>query len=196
MKKNIKIMLAKYTFFKDYFRLKEIQIPISLNQYIKYRFFNKNKKIYWPVHKNSIVVGNVKIGINSSVGAAPGCYIQGIGEIEIGNYTIVAPNVGIISANHNLYNYYLHDKSKVKIGDYCWIGMNSVILPGVELGNHVIVAAGSVVTKSFQQGYCIIGGTPARVIKSLDKESCIDYKAKYEYYGYIPKEKFINKYNI
>lgn len=194
MKAQIKNFLIRYTSLKHYFRLKEIQIPITINQYIKYRYFNKNSKIYWPVHKNSTVVGNIKIGVNSSVGATPGCYIQGKGSIEIGNYTIIAPNVGIISANHNLYNYSLHDKSEVKIGDYCWIGMNSVILPGVELGNHIIVAAGSVVTKDFKEGYCVIGGTPAKVIKRLDREICIDYKSEYEYYGFIPKEKFINKY--
>lgn len=46
--------------------------------------------------------------------------------------------------------------------------MNSVILPGVQLGKGTVVAAGSVVTKSFLQGNCIIGGSPAKFIKNLD----------------------------
>ncbi|MBS7109518.1 MAG: hypothetical protein KH076_09760 [Streptococcus sp.] len=46
--------------------------------------------------------------------------------------------------------------------------MNSVILPGVILGDHTIVGAGAVVTHSFPDGYCIIGGNPARIIKALD----------------------------
>lgn len=61
----------------------------------------------------------------------------------------------------------------ISIGDKCFIGANSVILPGVTLANNVIMAAGSVVTKSFHENNIIIGGNPARVIStweiSLDK---------------------------
>ena len=49
----------------------------------------------------------------------------------------------------------------------CWIGMNSVILPGVVLGDSTIVGAGSVVTKSFVEGRQVIVGSPARVVKKL-----------------------------
>ncbi|WP_371860829.1 DapH/DapD/GlmU-related protein [Terrabacter aerolatus] len=53
------------------------------------------------------------------------------------------------------------------IGDDCWIGMNSVILPGVILGSRTTVGAGSVVTKSFPEGNCIVAGNPAKIIKQL-----------------------------
>lgn len=53
------------------------------------------------------------------------------------------------------------------IGDKCWIGMNSVILPGVVLGDNTIVGAGSVVTKSFENGHCVVAGNPAKLIKRL-----------------------------
>lgn len=43
--------------------------------------------------------------------------------------------------------------------------MNSVILPGVVLGEHTVVGAGSIVTKSFSEGYCVIAGNPAKIIK-------------------------------
>jgi acetyltransferase-like isoleucine patch superfamily enzyme len=72
--------------------------------------------------------------------------------------------------------------------------MNAVILPGVVLGDHTIVGAGAVVTKSFPEGYCIIAGVPAKVIKTIDKDRVVNYRNKYEYYGYIPKEKFRRKY--
>ena len=83
-----------------------------------------------------------------------------------------------------------HVDKEVRIGDYTWIGMNSVILPGIELGPRTIVGAGSVVTKSFPKGYCVIGGNPAKLIKELDKDKFVPTKYEEEYYGFVPKEKF------
>ncbi|MGL4673104.1 DapH/DapD/GlmU-related protein, partial [Cetobacterium sp.] len=57
----------------------------------------------------------------------------------------------------------------VKIGNNVWIGGRSVICPGVTLGDNVVVAAGSVVTKSFPNN-CIIGGNPAKTIRMIDSE--------------------------
>lgn len=55
------------------------------------------------------------------------------------------------------------------IGENCFIGEKSIILPGVILGNNVIVAAGSVVTKSFDDNV-LIGGNPAKIIKKYNFE--------------------------
>jgi acetyltransferase-like isoleucine patch superfamily enzyme len=52
----------------------------------------------------------------------------------------------------------------VTIGDAVWIGANAVILPGVSLGTHVVVGAGSVVTKDVAD-FCVVAGNPARVIR-------------------------------
>lgn len=54
--------------------------------------------------------------------------------------------------------------SKIVIGKNCFIGANSIIMPGVEIGDSVIVAAGSVVTKSVKSN-CIVAGNPAKIIK-------------------------------
>ena len=120
----------------------------------------------------------------------PGCYIQGIGQIVIGDYTQIAPNVGIISANHDLYDNRKHIEAKVAIGKYCWIGMGAVILPGVVLGDYTIVGANAVVTKSFSDGYCVIGGSPAKLIKRLERERCVLHKSDFEYHGFIPVAEF------
>lgn len=155
-------------------------------------WLRKNKSIYWPVHKNSEVTHpkNIYVGINSNAGTRPGCYIQGNGGVWIGNYVHFASNIGVISGNHDLYNQMRHVDKEVKIEDYCWIGMNVVILPGVHLGTRTIIAAGSVVTKSFPNGYCVIGGNPAKLIKELDKGLFIPTKYSEEYYGFVPKEDF------
>jgi acetyltransferase-like isoleucine patch superfamily enzyme len=93
------------------------------------------------------------------------------GHITLGHGCYLAPNVGIITANHDPLNPDKHlDAQDVVIGDGCWIGMNSVILPGVVLGPKTVVGAGSVVTKPFVDGHAVIAGSPARLIKSLITE--------------------------
>lgn len=90
------------------------------------------------------------------------------GNIKIGKGTWIGPGVGLITQNHDLYNL---DKVKapkpIIIGEKCWIGMNSVIMPGVILGNHTVVGALSIVTHSFPEGNCLIAGNPARKIRDL-----------------------------
>lgn len=89
-------------------------------------------------------------------------------KIIIGRGTYIANNVGIITTNHDINNLDRHDPGKnIKIGEKCWIGMNSMILPGVHLGSGTIVGAGSVVTKSFLQGNIIIAGNPAKIIRTI-----------------------------
>lgn len=126
-----------------------------------------NNDVPWMVHFTSRVVGNIEIGENvwKSFALSGGCYIQGGNGIIIGDDTIFAPNIKLISANHDKEDMrkWLKDKPIV-IGKNCWIGTNAVILPGVQLGDNVIVAAGSVVSKSFESN-SIIAGVPARKLK-------------------------------
>ncbi|MCH6574207.1 MAG: acyltransferase [Bacteroidetes bacterium] len=131
----------------------------------------------------------IYVGINALIGR-PGTYIQGKAEVHFGNYVQLAPNVGVLSSNHDLYDQRKSIDKKVVIGDYSWAGMNSVILPGVKLGTRTIVAAGSVVTKSFPEGYCVIAGSPAKIIRYLDKEKFVPWHDEEEFYGFIPKDVF------
>ncbi len=161
--------------------------------------FGGNKDAYWPVHWASQVYDaqNMYVGVDSYPGIMKGCYIQGKGGIYIGDYTQVAPNVVIVSANHDMYDNRKHINQPVKIGKYCWLGAGCKIMPGVELGDFTIVAAGAVVTKSFTEGYCVIAGVAAKKIKDLEKEKCIPFKNKIEYNGYIRSgnfEQFRKKY--
>lgn len=58
-------------------------------------------------------------------------------------------------------------RAPIKIGDNCFIGMNSIILKGTTIGNNVVVGAGSVVHGTFPDN-CIIAGNPAKIIKQID----------------------------
>lgn len=104
---------------------------------------------------------------------SPGTYFQNFkGKIEIGRGTYIAPNVGIITANHDFDSLDGHTEgADVKIGDKSWIGMNAVILPGVVLGTKSIVAAGAVVTKSYSDGNVVLAGVPAKPVKMLQVDN-------------------------
>jgi acetyltransferase-like isoleucine patch superfamily enzyme len=127
---------------------------------------------------------NIEIGAFSYPGIQPGCYIQAIGKIRIGSYCYFGPNIGIMCGNHDLYDLTSYISSNVFIGDYCWIGMNATVLPGVELGDFTIVGAGAVVTKSFDCGYCVVAGNPAKIVKKLDPDRCNRYRYDIQYIGY------------
>lgn len=129
----------------------------------------------WPVNPRTRIVNPSNIIFDPddlNIFQSAGCYYQGHGKIIIGRGTWIAPNVGLITSNHDIYDLNKHDVPKdIILGKECWIGMNSMILPGVTLGDKTIVGAGAVVTKSFPEGYCIIGGNPAKVIREIDKNS-------------------------
>ena len=138
----------------------------TLNTLVQ-RLARVNGDVPWPVHYTSRVTEprNIRIGrdVERSFALSGGCYIQGINGIRIGDGTLFGPGVKIISANHAR-ELATHVQSEpIEIGKRCWIGANSVILPGVRLGDDVTVGAGAVVTKSFASG-SVIAGNPARVI--------------------------------
>ena len=175
--------LPGFQFFRE---TSGTQTPISFNHWYRQKVLREVSNASWPVHFTSTVVNpeNIECGIETSPGYSPGNYIQAIGKVTIGDYTQIAPNVGIISANHDIYDNSEHIVQEVKIGRYGWIGMGAIILPGVELGDFTIVAAGAIVTKSFPEGYVVIGGNPAREIKKLDPNKCVEKRSQYEYRGY------------
>lgn len=181
-------------FYRSY--EKSLRSSIHNQSYFNYVRFRLTRSCasgggYFPVHSTCTIANMRKIyvGINATV-ARPGCYLQGAGTIHFGDYVQLGPNVGILSANHDLYDQRKYNVAPIVIGDYSWIGMNSIVTAGVTLGPRTIVAAGAVVTKSFPDGYCVLAGVPAKVIKYLDKDKFVPWHYENEYYGYIPKEKF------
>lgn len=169
------------------------QTPVKPSYFFWQKILGFNRHCYWPVHFTSIVSNprNILCGIETCPGFMPGCYIQAHGKISIGDYTQISANVGIITSNHDIHSNVEHLPPKdISIGEYCWIGMNVTILPGVTLGNFTTVGAGSVVTKSFPDGYCVVAGNPAQIIRRLNPEQCRPFKSKHEYNGYIKSTRF------
>ena len=188
------LLLMRIPYFNFLRFTTDYQCRISFSMWFRQKVLNigGNKGAYWPVHSTSKVINpkNILAGIDTCPGIMGGCYIQGIGKIYIGDYTQIAPNVVIISANHDLYDSRKHIADEVHIGKYGWLGAGAKIMPGVFLGDFTIVGAGAVVTKSFPQGHCVIAGNPARLIKELDKGLCKPFKNMVGYNGYIRSEKF------
>jgi len=105
------------------------------------------------------------IGERSSIGH--GGFIDAGGGIDIGNYVMISHMVSLNSLTHPTSPpYHSIIRAKTSIRDHVWIGANTVIMEGVEIGEGSIVGAGSVVTKSVEP-YTIVGGVPARVIRKI-----------------------------
>lgn len=194
MKRIIKKLLLLVPSFYRYYCFKSSIInKVSLYSYLKNRLLVKmGGAVYWPVHRVSEVVcpQNIYVGVNSNPGTRPGCYIQGNGGVYVGNFVQFASNIGIISANHDLNNQANHINKPIIIGSFSWLGQGALILPGVKLGQRVIVGAGSVVTKSFPEGWCVIAGNPAKKIKNLDRSSFVYPERVYTMHGYLTEKEF------
>jgi maltose O-acetyltransferase len=115
----------------------------------------------------------IHISAYSRVGAD--CHLNGEGGILIREGTILGPRVTILSSNHNYdqdellpYNFTDHLRP-IEIGRGCWIGANATIVPGVKIGDGVVVAMGAVVSKDIESGI-IVAGNPAKEIKKRSKE--------------------------
>jgi len=204
IKKHIKFVLLNlikhFPFINIIYYTQKTQTPITFQYLIFQKILRFNWQAYWPMHFTSKVINpkNVYCGIDTNPGYMPGCYIQAGDKIFIDDYTQIGPGVGIISTNHDIYNNRNSlKKGSIYIGKYCWLGKDVNILPAVELGDFTIVGASSVVTKSFKEGYCVIAGNPAKVIKKINHTECERFNNENKYNGYLKNEifiKHINKY--
>lgn len=112
--------------------------------------------------------------------------------ISVGNHTEVSCNVAFITHDGATWCFRNQERYKhtvkfgrINIGDNCFIGARSIILPGVTIGNNSIIAAGAVVNKDVPSGE-VWGGIPAKYIMTTMEyaEKCLSRTPKYDYENY------------
>lgn len=113
-------------------------------------------------------VGDVIIGDHTRIGL----HNTIIGPVTIGNHVNLAQGITVTALNHNFTDRERRideqgvTTSLVTINDDVWIGANAVILPGVNIGSHSVIAAGAIVTKDVPP-HTIVAGVPAKIIKEI-----------------------------
>ena len=118
--------------------------------------------------------GKLKIGKNCLLGEY-GIY-NTFADLIIGNDVITADRISFVTNIHQYENVNRPIKNQpsisgpIEIGDGTWIGMNATILANTHIGKNCVVAAHSVVKGDFPD-YCVIGGTPARILKKYNKNT-------------------------
>ncbi len=124
------------------------------------------------------------ISVGDNFYANYNCVILDVAKVEIGDNVFFAPNVAVYAAGHpvhpiarnSLYEYGM----PVKIGNNVWIGGNTVILPGVTIGDNTVIGAGSVVTKNIPSNV-IAAGNPCKIIRKITDD---------DKYYYFKKQRF------
>lgn len=93
-------------------------------------------------------------------------------KVTFGDNVFIGPNCGFYTAGHPLdyerRNQGLEYAKPIKVGNNVWFGGNVCVLPGVTIGDNVVIGAGSVVNKDVPCD-CVVAGNPAKVIKKIDQ---------------------------
>lgn len=147
------------------------------NQLLKQMFaeIGENCYIEPPFHAN---FGGKHVHFGKNVYANFNLTMVDDGHIYVGDYTMFAPGVIVATAGHpilpelreTVYQYNM----PVHIGKNCWIGAGAIILPGVTIGDQVVVGAGSVVTKDLPSNVVAVGN-PCQVVREVSEHDRIYY---------------------
>lgn len=138
------------------------------------------RKLFGKVGQNPVILPrfvcdngkNISVGDNFLINFNG--VILDIAPVIIGNNVMIGPNTLITTVNHPLNakerRNHIAIATPVKIGNDVWIGGNVTILPGVTIGDNVVIAAGAVVTKDVAPN-TVVGGVPAKIIKELPEDN-------------------------
>ena len=167
-----KILLALYyLFFRrlPYQPIPGYKLGNALRSWCAHKLFKRCGKSI--VIKSMAYFGtgkNIEIGDYSQLGI--NCKVEE--DLVLGDYVLMGPDVIIYSSSHEYKDPDVPvilqggvERRPVVIGNDVWIGTRVIIMPGVHIGNHVIIGANSVVTHDIPD-YSVAAGSPARVVRN------------------------------
>jgi maltose O-acetyltransferase len=153
----------------DRFRPYNLGIYLVRNWVCSRLVIRSGRNLY--VKKGADFSPNIVIGDDSELGQR--CQIYG--GVEIGSRVLMGPDIKIITRNHrygDMRSVAIGEQGEifnpVKIGNNVWIGSNVIKLPGVNVGDCVVIGAGAVVTKDIP-GLSVVAGNPAKVVKWISE---------------------------
>ena len=168
----------------------------------------KIKNIFFKLTFNEKAIYNNKLKIMKKHGIKYGknlrCFSNILGPesylITIGDNVTISTDVKFITHDNSVIKLALNGTDvfgKINIGDNCFIGSGSIVLPGVTLANNIIVGAGSIVTKSFNEENIVIGGNPAKKICDIEDFKRKNAKLIHDMTGldYISKKNYLLQLN-
>ena len=156
----------------------DTQLNHKFNQAVPYttEWYALTKELFHnQVGENTVVYSQLTVVLPKNVTIGSNCIIMdgvlmmGAGGITIGNNVNIGAHAKLISNNHDVYDRPVLVVKPVTIKDWAWIGAGSTVLPGVTVGKYAILGADSVATKDIPD-YAVAVGSPAKVIKYLDKD--------------------------
>jgi len=138
------------------------------------------------IRQNNKIGNNVSIGINSEL--AFDCVLEDNVRLHskcfVPEYTLIkknawlGPNVVLANDKYPLSKEGKKELNSPVIGEFVKIGANSTILPGIKLGNHALIGAGTVVTKDVPD-YAVVVGNPGKIIGDIRKYDSYDYSKEF-----------------
>jgi len=163
-----KVLVRFYNYFLDF--------QLMLARWVGYLPFNKLRWLFYrllglklPWHSNIHMfaqffqLNNIYIGKDTIIGQR--AFLDGRDRLTIGSHTDIASEVMIYNSHHNIDSKDFEAITKpVKIGNYVFIGPRAIILPGVNIEDGAVVAAGAVVTHDVKSGE-VVAGVPAKFIR-------------------------------
>lgn len=168
-----------------------------------YRFILKFKNLTdgsgIVVGKGSKIVNGTVLGDGTRINGS--IVIKGRGDCHLGKYCALGDDIRMITSNHKVDDVILQyallkrlgleakvdSRNGIEIGHNVWIGDRATILPGVTIGNSAIIAAGATVTKDVP-AYAVVGGTPAKFIKSRFSEEEINAQEALQWWNWSMAE--------
>lgn len=166
-------------------------LPIRWRRYRDRRWRRHLQRTGVDVDVDAFVARGVLVPAGCSIGRGSalhrGVVLRGTAPISVGNFCALAEGTQVISSNHEINRPNLNvkwqrklaggrnlrqDKGPMRIGHAVWIGANALVLPGVDVGNGAVVAAGAVVTKDVAP-FAVVAGNPARELRKRFSEPVI-----------------------